>query len=120
MCRLDRRAVASPIIDVISDENFAYLTGSEESFGGFNEKLNFRWYPIPMREKKRRGYDKSVAARFVYSTYYSTNQNSINKHLLKPLYYYYYLSLNFLLYFLIFILNIVSLQYKCGLFNTQV
>ena len=60
-----RRAVASPIIDVISDDNFAYLTGSETTYGGFNEKLNFRWYPIPDREHKRRGYDKSLSARFV-------------------------------------------------------
>jgi hypothetical protein len=60
-----RRAVVSPIIDVISDENFAYLTGSEGSFGGFNEKLNFRWFQIPPRENKRRGYDKSLAARLV-------------------------------------------------------
>lgn len=54
---------------MISDDNFGYLTGSETTYGGFNEKLNFRWYPIPDREHKRRGYDKSLAARFVY-TYY--------------------------------------------------
>ena len=29
------------------------------TYGGFNWKLNFRWYPVPPREDKRRGYDKS-------------------------------------------------------------
>lgn len=62
---LKRKAVACPIIDVISDDNFSYLTGSETTYGGFNEKLNFRWYPVAERELKRRGGDRSLALRFV-------------------------------------------------------
>lgn len=33
-----------PIIDVISDESFEYVTASDMTWGGFNWKLNFRWY----------------------------------------------------------------------------
>ena len=52
-----------PIIDVISDDTFEYLLGSDMTWGGFNWKLNFRWYPVPERENKRRGYDKSQPLR---------------------------------------------------------
>ena len=31
------------IIDVISDETFEYVTASDQTWGGFNWKLNFRW-----------------------------------------------------------------------------
>ena len=33
-----------PIIDVISDDTFEYMAGSDMTYGGFNWKLNFRWY----------------------------------------------------------------------------
>ena len=33
-----------PVIDVISDESFEYITASDMTWGGFNWKLNFRWY----------------------------------------------------------------------------
>ena len=39
----NRRAVVCPIIDVISDETFEYVTASDMTWGGFNWKLNFRW-----------------------------------------------------------------------------
>ena len=39
----DRTNVICPIIDVISDETFEFLTGSDLTYGGFNWKLNFRW-----------------------------------------------------------------------------
>ncbi|XP_045170186.2 polypeptide N-acetylgalactosaminyltransferase 13-like isoform X1 [Mercenaria mercenaria] len=55
----DRTAVACPIIDVISDDTFEYITGSDMTWGGFNWKLNFRWYPVPQRELDRRGGDRS-------------------------------------------------------------
>jgi hypothetical protein len=61
----NRQTVACPIIDVISDDTFAYLSGSESTSGGFNEKLNFRWYPVPQHEVDRRGGDKSLPLRFV-------------------------------------------------------
>jgi len=61
--KMNRHSVVSPIIDVISDENFVYLQGAETTFGGFSETMNFKWWEIPEREHKRRGYDKSLAAR---------------------------------------------------------
>ena len=39
----NRKAVVCPIIDVISDETFEYVTASDMTWGGFNWKLNFRW-----------------------------------------------------------------------------
>jgi hypothetical protein len=56
----------SPIIDVISDVDFAYLQGAETTYGGFNEKMNFRWNEIPEREHIRRSWDKSLPARLVF------------------------------------------------------
>ncbi|UJR30128.1 hypothetical protein I4U23_017669 [Adineta vaga] len=56
----DRTAVVCPIIDVINDDDFAYLTGSDMTWGGFNWRLNFRWYPVPNREEVRRNYDHSL------------------------------------------------------------
>ena len=38
-----RTRVVCPIIDVISDENFEYISASDMTWGGFNWKLNFRW-----------------------------------------------------------------------------
>lgn len=40
----NRRTVVCPIIDVISDETFEYITASDSTWGGFNWKLNFRWW----------------------------------------------------------------------------
>ena len=62
-----RTSVACPIIDVISDDTFEYITGSDMTWGGFNWKLNFRWYPVPQRELDRRGGDRSQPTRYVYS-----------------------------------------------------
>ncbi|XP_051564081.1 polypeptide N-acetylgalactosaminyltransferase 13 [Myxocyprinus asiaticus] len=59
----DRRAVVSPIIDVISDESFEYMAGSDMTYGGFNWKLNFRWYPVPQREMDRRKGDRTLPVR---------------------------------------------------------
>ncbi|CAF3234239.1 unnamed protein product [Rotaria socialis] len=56
----DRTAVVCPIIDVINDDDFAYLTGSDMTWGGFNWRLNFRWYPVPQREEVRRNGDHSL------------------------------------------------------------
>ena len=39
----NRKAVVCPVIDVISDESFEYITASDMTWGGFNWKLNFRW-----------------------------------------------------------------------------
>ncbi|XP_033640082.1 polypeptide N-acetylgalactosaminyltransferase 1-like [Asterias rubens] len=59
----DRKNVVCPIIDVISDENFAFHTGSDLTYGGFNWKLNFRWYPVPKRETDRRHGDRTEPLR---------------------------------------------------------
>ncbi|KAI5749507.1 hypothetical protein M8J76_007909 [Diaphorina citri] len=52
-----------PIIDVISDQTFEYITASDMTWGGFNWKLNFRWYRVPPREMMRRGGDRSSPLR---------------------------------------------------------
>lgn len=62
----DRKTVVAPIIDVISDENFEYETASDGTWGGFNWHLNFRWYPVPDREWKRKNNDRSLPVRSVH------------------------------------------------------
>ncbi|CAD5214294.1 unnamed protein product [Bursaphelenchus okinawaensis] len=56
----DRKTVVAPIIDVISDDNFEYVTASDTTWGGFNWHLNFRWYQVPEREMQRRNNDRST------------------------------------------------------------
>ena len=56
----DRTRVVCPIIDVISDENFEYIPASDMTYGGFNWKLNFRWYRVPQRELDRRNGDRTL------------------------------------------------------------
>ncbi|XP_018568163.1 polypeptide N-acetylgalactosaminyltransferase 5 isoform X1 [Anoplophora glabripennis] len=59
----DRKTVVCPIIDVISDETFEYITASDMTWGGFNWKLNFRWYRVPQREMDRRNGDRTAPLR---------------------------------------------------------
>ncbi|XP_022659187.1 polypeptide N-acetylgalactosaminyltransferase 13-like [Varroa jacobsoni] len=59
----DPTRVVCPIIDVISDENFQYIQASDMTWGGFNWKLNFRWYRVPQRENDRRGGDRTQPVR---------------------------------------------------------
>lgn len=59
----NRSSVVCPIIDVISDDTFEYITGSDMTWGGFNWKLNFRWYSVPQREVERRGGDRTLPLR---------------------------------------------------------
>ncbi|XP_006825192.1 polypeptide N-acetylgalactosaminyltransferase 13-like [Saccoglossus kowalevskii] len=56
----DRSRVVCPIIDVISDETFEFHAGSDMTYGGFNWKLNFRWYSVPKREMDRRKGDRTI------------------------------------------------------------
>uniref|UniRef100_A0AAQ4RME7 Polypeptide N-acetylgalactosaminyltransferase n=1 Tax=Gasterosteus aculeatus aculeatus TaxID=481459 RepID=A0AAQ4RME7_GASAC len=58
------KTVVCPIIDVISDDTFEYMAGSDMTYGGFNWKLNFRWYPVPQREMDRRKGDRTLPVRF--------------------------------------------------------
>lgn len=50
---------------MISDETFEYVPASDMTWGGFNWKLNFRWYRVPQREVDRRGGDRTQPLRFV-------------------------------------------------------
>ncbi|GAB1597396.1 polypeptide N-acetylgalactosaminyltransferase 1-like isoform X14 [Argonauta hians] len=59
----NRKSVVCPIIDVISDDTFEYITGSDMTWGGFNWKLNFRWYPVPQREMQRRDGDRALPTK---------------------------------------------------------
>ncbi|KAG0424127.1 hypothetical protein HPB47_000113 [Ixodes persulcatus] len=59
----DRTRVVCPVIDVISDETFEYISASDLTWGGFNWKLNFRWYRVPQRELDRRGGDRTLPVR---------------------------------------------------------
>lgn len=61
--KVDRRSVVCPVIDVISDRNFEYKTGSDLIWGGFNWRLNFRWYRISKEEELRRGGDTTLPMR---------------------------------------------------------
>ena len=59
----DRTRVVCPTIDVISDSDFGYNYGSDHSYGGFDWKLVFRWYPISKAEQSRRNHDHSEPIR---------------------------------------------------------
>lgn len=59
----NRTSVVCPIIDVISDDTFEYIVGSDMTWGGFNWRLNFRWYGAATRELERRGGDRSLPMR---------------------------------------------------------
>ncbi|XP_076272874.1 polypeptide N-acetylgalactosaminyltransferase 5 isoform X3 [Rhynchophorus ferrugineus] len=59
----NRKTVVCPIIDVISDESFEYITASDMTWGGFNWKLNFRWYRVSQREMDRRKGDRTAPLR---------------------------------------------------------
>lgn len=59
----DRKTVVCPIIDVISDDSFEYITASDMTWGGFNWKLNFRWYRVAQREMERRKNDRTAPLR---------------------------------------------------------
>ncbi|GAB6033349.1 hypothetical protein CHUAL_013116 [Chamberlinius hualienensis] len=60
---LNKTRVVCPIIDVISDETFEYVPASDMTWGGFNWRLNFRWYRVPQREMDRRNGDRTLPLR---------------------------------------------------------
>ncbi|KAK9505613.1 hypothetical protein O3M35_009624 [Rhynocoris fuscipes] len=53
----DRSRIVCPVIDVISDETFAYIRSFALHWGAFNWKLQFRWYTMSNDELKRRKED---------------------------------------------------------------
>ncbi|KRZ34280.1 Polypeptide N-acetylgalactosaminyltransferase 3 [Trichinella pseudospiralis] len=59
----DRTRVVAPVIDVISDDTFQYVTAAESTWGGFSWTMNFRWYQASAREQKRRGKNKTIPIR---------------------------------------------------------
>ncbi|XP_034188292.1 polypeptide N-acetylgalactosaminyltransferase 5 isoform X1 [Osmia lignaria lignaria] len=59
----NRSTVVCPIIDVISDDTFEYIPASDMTWGGFNWKLNFRWYRVAQREMDRRLGDRTAPLR---------------------------------------------------------
>lgn len=62
----NRKAVVCPVIDVISDDTFEYLTGSEMTYGGFDSHIVFDWIPVPERENTRRASDFSLPLRCIF------------------------------------------------------
>ena len=55
----NRKTVAIPLIDIISDQSFEYLIASDMNWGGFDWKLGFRWFTLPQREMDRRKGDRT-------------------------------------------------------------
>lgn len=53
----DRTRIVCPVIDIISDETFAYVRSFELHWGAFNWDLHFRWYTISGDELKKRRQD---------------------------------------------------------------
>lgn len=56
----DRTAVVSPIIDVISMDNFNYISANSDLRGGFDWNLVFKWEFIPDQEMDRRNLDRTL------------------------------------------------------------
>ncbi|CAG2112277.1 unnamed protein product, partial [Medioppia subpectinata] len=59
----DRTRVVCPIIDVIDEHSFRYVTASDMTYGGFNWKFGFRWYTAPDSELIRRNNDRTLPLR---------------------------------------------------------
>lgn len=57
------------------------MAGSDMTYGGFNWKLNFRWYPVPQREMDRRKGDRTLPVRYV--AHYFPTSHIIIIHLNK-------------------------------------
>ncbi|XP_065320085.1 polypeptide N-acetylgalactosaminyltransferase 1-like [Gordionus sp. m RMFG-2023] len=58
-----KNVVICPVIDVIKDDTFEYSLGLPNTWGGFNWKMQFRWYNSKIRtNKKRLTYDTPTMA----------------------------------------------------------
>ncbi|XP_055340751.1 polypeptide N-acetylgalactosaminyltransferase 2-like [Paramacrobiotus metropolitanus] len=59
----NRTAVVSPIIDVISMDDFRYISASSELRGGFDWNLVFKWEYLTAAEKEKRNGDPIAPIR---------------------------------------------------------
>ncbi|CAH8438990.1 unnamed protein product [Dicrocoelium dendriticum] len=59
----DHRRVACPIIDVISETTFEYITGSDSIWGTFDWGMSFHWTPIANRERARTHKDPNIPVK---------------------------------------------------------
>jgi hypothetical protein len=53
-----------PVIDIISDDSFAYVRSFELHWGAFNWELHFRWYTLGGSEIKKRKEDITEPFRY--------------------------------------------------------
>jgi polypeptide N-acetylgalactosaminyltransferase len=60
----DRTRVVCPVIDIISDDTFAYVRSFELHWGAFNWELHFRWYTLGGSEIKKRKEDITEPFRY--------------------------------------------------------
>ncbi|XP_059612994.1 polypeptide N-acetylgalactosaminyltransferase 3 isoform X2 [Phlebotomus argentipes] len=59
----NRRKVACPVIDIISDDNFSYVKSFELHWGAFNWQLHFRWFALESSELLKRRNDITTPFR---------------------------------------------------------
>lgn len=50
---IDGKVAICPVIDIINDQNFAYVRSFEAHWGAMNWALNFRWFSVGHAEFKR-------------------------------------------------------------------
>lgn len=59
----NRQTVASPLIDVISDQTLEYKKVVESYYGGFDNHISFKWVEISKHDQQRRNMDPSEPLR---------------------------------------------------------
>lgn len=67
----DRKRVVCPVIDIISDDTFAYVRSFELHWGAFNWELHFRWYNLGASELNKRRQDITEPFRYLFYNVYS-------------------------------------------------
>ncbi|BES96786.1 polypeptide N-acetylgalactosaminyltransferase [Nesidiocoris tenuis] len=55
----NRTRIVCPVIDIISDQTFAYVRSFELHWGAFNWDLHFRWYSMSGEELEKRKVDRT-------------------------------------------------------------
>ncbi|XP_077979729.1 polypeptide N-acetylgalactosaminyltransferase 1-like [Glandiceps talaboti] len=60
----DKTTVVCPVINIISDETFEYINGTDVTqVGGFDWRLVFTWHVVPIKEKQRIHFDRTAPVR---------------------------------------------------------